>query len=172
MNKRYMDFVPKGKKIPTKKPVEVEKPIPVAEEPEVFAVSEEILIEEQPVVEAEPDVAIEEFLAVDSSPRRREDPEFGIIEDYKPKFVKTEITKRPLGAKPDTRPVAPARSVADVAAVKAKKIAARPFVKAPAVVPKNSEVAAKPAKEEALKVPKTRFVNTEKEEKRPHSKNV
>ena len=38
MNKRYMDFVPKGKKVP------VRKPVPVAEEPEVYL--EETFVEE------------------------------------------------------------------------------------------------------------------------------
>ena len=179
MNKRYMDFVPKGKNIPAKKPVEVKKPVPVAEEPEVYTYTEKTVVTEE-YVDATPDVAIEEFLAVDDNPRRRNEPEFGIIEEYKPKFVQTEIKKRPLG-QPEVRPVPkevpkPVAKPVNVAAeIKAQKIAARPFGKVkPAAVPKAPEVAPKDKepKEETFKTPKPRFVNTEKVEKRPLSKNV
>ena len=205
MNKRYMDFVPKGKKIPTKKPVEVKKSVPVAEEPEVYTVTEETTVVaggfEEPMMTTEEltdvdsDVSIEEFFAVDNNPRHRNTPEFGVIEEYQPKFVKTEVKKRPLGAKPDMRPVnatskpvarpvsgavakPAAKPASDVAAVKAKKIGARPFARVPkpAVKPtssaKKAETPASEKKTETLKVPKTRFVNTEKVEKRPLSKNV
>ena len=124
MNKRYMDFVPKGKNIPAKKPVEVKKSVPVAEEPEVISYTEEVVTEE--FLDATPDVAIEEFLAVDTNPRRMSEPEYGVIE-----------------AKP----------------------AEKPAEKAPETPEKKSE-------KEEFKTPKTRFVNTEKVEKRPLSKNV
>ena len=193
MNKRYMDFVPKGKKIPAKKPVKVEKPVPVAEEPEVYTTIEETvevaggfeapLAPTEELTDVDSDVNIEEFFAVDNNPRRRKEPEFGVIEEYsRPKFVQTEVKKRPLGAKPDTRPLNAAKPAAkpasDVAAAKAKKIGARPFARPvkPAAKPvapvKKAEAPAPEKKNDTLKVPKTRFVNTEKVEKRPLSKNV
>ena len=158
MNKRYMDFVPKNKK-PVAKQVAAEKPVPVKEE---VVVSETVVTTEEDILD---DATLDEFFAVDTNPRHRNEPDFGVIEEYKPKFVKTEIKKRPLGAKP----------AVDAASVKAQKIASRPFTKpaAPKAAPeKKPEVPAQPAKEETLKVPKTRFVNTEKVEKRPLSKNV
>lgn len=183
MNKRYMDFVPKGKKIPTKKPVAVKKPVPVAEEPEVYAVTKEVVEEISPMEEltdVDSDVAIEEFFAVDNNPRHKKEPDFGVIEEYQPKFVQAEVKKRPLGAKPDMRQANAAKTAAkpasDAAAVKAKKIGARPFARAakpaakPAAPAKKAET--KETKNDTLKVPKARFVNTEKVEKRPLSKNV
>ncbi len=158
MNKRYMDFVPKNKK-PVAKKVAVEKPIPIKEE----VVVSETVIEENDILD---DATLDEFFAVDNNPRHRNEPDFGVIEEYKPKFVKAEVKKRPLGAKPAT---------VDATSVKAQKIASRPFVKpaAPKASPeKKPEAPVKPAKEEVLNVPKTRFVNTEKVEKRPLSKNV
>ena len=182
MNKRYMDFVPKGKKIPAKKPVEVKKLVPVAEEPEIYAVTEEVVEELSPMEEltdVDSDVSIEEFFAVDNNPRHKREPEFGVIEEYQPKFVQTDVKKRPLGAKPDMRPVNAAKTVAkpanDVATVKAKKIGARPFARVAKPAAKPVAPAKKPEvteKNETLKVPKARFVNTEKVEKRPLSKNV
>ncbi len=167
MNKRYMDFVPKGKNIPAKKPVEVKKSVPVAEEPEVISYTEEVVTEE--FLDATPDVAIEEFLAVDTNPRRMSEPEYGVIEEYKPKFVQTEIKKRPLGQPEAKKPVNTA------AFAKAQKVSARPFMKAkPAEKPaeKAPETPEKKSEKEEFKTPKTRFVNTEKVEKRPLSKNV
>lgn len=191
MNKRYMDFVPKDKKIPTKKPVKVKKPVPVAEEPEVYTDAQEMVVSSEPeeliapteeITDVDSDISIEEFFAVDNSSRRaNKEPEFGVIEDYQPKFVQTEVKKRPLGAKPDMRPVNVARSAAkptsDVTAVKAKKISARPFAKPAAraaskPVDSEKDAADFEKKLETLRVPKTRFVNTEKVEKRPLSKNV
>jgi hypothetical protein len=193
MNKQYMDFVPKGKKIPAKKPVKVRKPVPVAEEPEVYATVEEAtviagnfdepLAPTEEFTDVDSDVNIEEFFAVDNNPRRRKEPEFGVIEEYnRPKFVQTEVKKRPLGAKPDMRAVNTAKPAtkpaSDVAAVKAKKIGTRPFVRPakpvakPVASAKKTEAPAPEKKNDTLKVPKTRFVNTEKVEKRPLSKNV
>ena len=198
MNKRYMDFVPKGKKVP------VRKSVPVAEEPEVYleeTLVEELVMEEPapkkvvkpapkpvvkpvakpavkpvakpapkpvpkpaPVREVEPDVAIEEFFAVENHPRRRgAAPEYGVIEEYKPKFVQTEVKKRPLGGKPGV-------------AKPALKPAPRKVVAAKAV--RESDAKLEAARKEADKagdkmmLPETRFVNTEKVEKRPLSKNV
>lgn len=187
MNKRYMDFVPKGKKIPAKKPVEVKKSVPVAEEPEVYSYTEETVTTEvfeepealEELTDSVPeDISIEEFFAVDDNPRRRNsEPDFGVIEEYKPKFVKTEIKKRPLGgpARPASKPEVPVAKPANTAAAaKAQKVGAHPFAKAAAKpTPKVPEVPAKKAdSKEEFKTPKARFVNTEKVEKRPLSKNV
>lgn len=253
MNKRYMDFVPKNKKVPVKRPVAVRKPVAVAEEPEVYTetyVQETVsFVPEKDFVEnvdsvagsaefaadgpagaatdwsagagsrksdTEEDINLEEFFSVDNrASRRRKEPDFGVIEDYKPKFVKTEVTKRPLGGNSEARaagagvksagaggPVVKPAGVAgagaraagnaarssmakpnnDAAAFKAQKIGARPFAKRPATASKtvsNETVYAKAvaktaavSEKETLNVPKTKFVNTEKVEKRPLSKNV
>ena len=133
MNKKYMDFVPvdKAKQSARKtvaNPAVKTKPV------------------EKPVEKVEEEVVIEEILAV-ATPRRKE-PNYGVIEDYRPTFVGAKVEKRPLGQAP-----------------------AKPAVKEPAAKP-----VAKPATKAPdggmLKVPKTRFVNTEKIEKRPLSKNV
>ena len=99
MNQRYMDFVPKNKKLPAKKPVEVRKPVPVAEEPEVVNTK---VVDETPVEE---DVILEDYFAVDDTPRRaraEKSVEYGVIEEYRPTFVRTEIKNRPLG-QPDEK---------------------------------------------------------------------
>lgn len=145
MNKRYMDFVPKNKQLATEK-VAAEKL--VAKKP----------VEKVREPEPESDIRIEEYFAV-AKPRRKE-PEFGVIEEYRPTFVGTKVEKRPLGS---------AKPAVSAAEIKAKKIVGKAAEK-PAEAPKK--VAEEPAKKDVLKVPKNRFVNTDKIEKRPLSKNV
>ena len=86
-------------------------------------------------------------------------PKFGVIEDFQQKFVKTEVKKRPLNAAEKAKE--------EVSEIKAKKILKEQKVSVPA-----AEVKEVAPKEDTLKVPKSRFVNTEKVKKRPLSKNV
>ena len=86
-------------------------------------------------------------------------PKFGVIEDFQQKFVKTEVKKRPLNAAEKAKE--------EVSEIKAKKILKEQKVSAPV-----AEVKEVIPKEDTLKVPKSRFVNTEKVKKRPLSKNV
>ncbi|MDO4611454.1 MAG: hypothetical protein Q4B34_01170 [Candidatus Saccharibacteria bacterium] len=86
-------------------------------------------------------------------------PKYGVVEDFQPKFVKTEVPKRPLSA-------------ANAKAEKVKMTAAA-AVKTEKVLEKAvKEVEKEPEEKAALKIPKTPFVNTEKVEKRPLSKSV
>ena len=175
MKQRYMDFVPKNKNSikPAKKPVSkkpaqdfvldesaVAEPV-VAEEPaiEQIAAEELVMMGPEELSEAKSEleeVNIEEFFAVDTNSKRR-DVEYGVVEEYRPKFVRTDIDKRPLG-----QPDAKFAKKDEIKEVKAKKL-----------VGKKAEAVSAPAKkaeekkaDDTLKVPKTRFVNTDKIEKR------
>ena len=146
MNKRYMDFVPKNGRLPEKKLVK-KAPVQVAEEPESAVSVEEILVAE------------------DISHRVQKEVEYGVIEEYHPKFVRTEVKKRPLG-QPDEKFARNAAMRDEVRAAKSQKLVGKKTTSVPEPAPKKkTDVSSMP-------VPKTRFVNTEKIEKRPLSKNV
>lgn len=101
MNKRYIDFVPVDRKsVPKAKPVSTKvsarngapKRV-VAKEKIVRKEVEEIPLEE--MFEEKPRPAgVSTGLA---------ETKFGVIEDYRPMFVKTDVKKRPLGAKDDVK---------------------------------------------------------------------
>lgn len=141
MNKRYMDFVPARVALkPEKKPA----PAPVQKKPI-------------------PEVPVEEIFEARKQPAGvstgLKAPKYGVVEDFQPKFVKTEVPKRPLSA-------------ANAKAEKVKMTAAA-AVKTEKVLEKAvKEVEKEPEEKAALKIPKTPFVNTEKVEKRPLSKSV
>lgn len=115
MNKRYIDFVPSKKSAaaavkkdspvkpvkPVRQPAKpvapkvVEKPVSVDEAEVEELPLEEIFVEkEEPKYEEEP--VSEEFTGGDLA---ETEPKFGVIEDFKPHFVKTEVPKRPLNKK-------------------------------------------------------------------------
>ena len=157
MNKRYMDFVPVNA-------TRVVKKKPVVQKPQVTEVG---------------DFEVNEiFEARETKPRAGvstggHEPNYGVIEDFQPKFVKTEVEKRPLSRQKTAKE--------EVAEAKAKKIEKMPVIGRKATIKKEASQggeAAETSKEvkteaEALKIPKkTPFVNTEKVPKRPLSKNV
>lgn len=173
MNKRYIDFVPVTKKgANPRPPVKVVKKS--APKKEAVKESEEV---EKPIVQVEKEevnlsrdaggqdetkeLPIEE-LFVEKTEFLTDDfgdvTQFGVIEDYHPKFVQVEVKKRPLGAKPVAKPaVKPAVKTASAAsgtgtAVVAKKTATK-----------------KPAPAGATRA---NFINVGKIEKRPLSKNI
>ena len=165
MNKRYMDFVPVGtNKAPKAAKIVVPEPEtdpePVMRKPHITELSELEINQMFEAREVKPRAGV--------SAGRRE-PNYGVIEDYQPKFVKAEIEKRPLSKQKTAKE--------EVKEVKAKKIERMPVLKK-AVAKKEApkeKVAERPKEEkaEALKIPKkTPFVNTEKVAKRPLSKNV
>ncbi len=97
----------------------------------------------------------------------KNEPKLGVIEDLQPKFIKTEVEKRPLSdgkVKKDTAKEA-----------KAKKISLR---KKPKNVEKPEEKAVektentKIEKAQVFKTPRPPFINQDKVVKRPLSKNV
>ena len=172
MNKRYMDFVPvgtnkapKAAKIVVPEP-EIDPDVEPTRRPHITELSELEINQMFEAREVKPRAGV--------SMGRRE-PNYGVIEDYQPKFVKAEIEKRPLSKQKTAKE--------EVKEVKAKKIERMPVLKKVAAkkeapkekVVEKEKVAEKPKEEkaEALKIPKkTPFVNTEKVAKRPLSKNV
>ena len=150
MNKRYMDFVPVNK---------VAKPRPVVRAPKVAEVDE---IDINEMFEAR-----EAKLQAGVSASKKE-PNYGVIEDYQPKFVKAEVEKRPLSGQKTAKE--------EAREVKAKKIEKIPVMKKAVKKEDTGEeavVAPKEEKPETLKVPKKNpFVNATKVSKRPLSKNV
>jgi len=145
MNKKYMDFVPA-------KPVSKEPERPVRKTVVVTEV-EEVAVE----------AIFEERKRPAGVSSGLKAPKLGVIEDFQPKFVQTDVKKRPLGA----------------AKAKAQKV--KMPVRDSAKIDKIFETALKQATADdandkgTVKVPKSAkspFVNTEKVVKRPLSKNV
>ena len=164
MNRRYIDFVPVEKR---KVPSPINKPAkkPVAKKPAVKKTEAEILLEEIP---------LEEMFAEKAEPAGTstglKSAKFGVIEDYRPKFVKTEVKKRPLGAKPDSGAKRTAIAVAKKPAVKpAAKPAVKPAIKTAAASSATKTAAKTKAPAGAIQA---NFINLNKIEKRPLSKNV
>ncbi len=150
MNRRYMDFVPVSK---------VAKPKPVSEEPKTAEVDDLEINEMFEAREVRPRAGV--------SVGGRE-PNYGVIEDFQPKFVRAEVEKRPLSRRKTAGE--------EVAEAKAKKIEKMPIMRKAAKKEAFQEEVAEAPKEEkteTLKVPKKNpFVNTTKVAKRPLSKNV
>ena len=105
-------------------------------------------------------------------------PKYGVIEDYKPRFVQAEVQKRPLS----NRARSTASELKDVLIdAKQKKLVekagplALALTKAGALTRSKKEAieAKKEAKKEAklVKTPRMQFVNMDKIDKRPLSKN-
>ena len=156
MNKRYMDFVPVSA---THKIVRDD-----VDEPK----------KSKSVVNKTKKVAPKK---VEEPAKETFEPQFGVIEDLQPKFVKTEVAKRPLGGS------GAAKKASDEADESNKiKKAAEDKIYRDAI--RKAEAAVSDANETAEKEPKhstglsqrtemkTPFVNTEKVAKRPLSKNV
>ncbi|MBQ3413234.1 hypothetical protein IJH33_00030 [Candidatus Saccharibacteria bacterium] len=180
MNKRYIDFVPvKGaEKVDTKVATSVAtnearvKPVAMPARTAPSSAGTKKVARPQPArAVAKPEFDVTQVMAerhvagVSASKR----PRYGVVEDYRPKFVQTEVKKRPLSkqAMRDT-----------LTDAKQKKIVKRPLETVAEKVETLSErepraskaVAKKQAK--LLKMPRVPFVNTDKIAKRPLSKNV
>ena len=144
MNKRYIDFVPVDKR----KKVKVEKQ------------EKEIPLEEMFAERIEPiEVSAEKKSA-----------KFGVIEDYRPKFVKTEVKKRPLGAKPALKSAPKVKKPAAVKPV--PKPVAKPAIKPAAKIAVKADPKAAAKKAAPAGAIQAKFINLNKIEKRPLSKNV
>ncbi len=219
MNKKYIDFVPAkraNKAIDSARqedessvhvkigaPVKASVAAPVSEISE--GVFEETSVEEVGAAEANVDyeeiddgdeLSLEEIFVESERPAEATaKPKYGVIEDFKPRFLKTDVQKRPLSHQAKSED-------ADIDIAKSKKITAKvPFVlrKKPkaAGVAVSSEVkvsdkvepkvssegmdkildealseAEKVTNREKKPIRNTPFVNTEKVEKRPLSRNV
>ena len=168
MNKKYMDFVPSkaaktpAKKMVAKKPVAVKKPVakkaaaPKVAKPRV--VREELIVEDDRL-----EVGAETFSL-------KKEPKYGVVEDFRPKFVKTEVPKRPLsrGHFNNTK--------SELAEAKAVKVVAKKIEKPAKAVEKpveKSDASGKKVEDKAkMTIPKSPFINQAKVPKRPLSKNI
>lgn len=155
MNKKYMDFVPTKKasnatsvRRATVRPVvkQVEKAPKIVRE-EVFA-------------EEEPSRGVDTFSI-------KKEPEYGVVEDFRPKFVKTEVEKRPLSRGHFVN------HKTELEKAKSKNVSLKSVgdaEKSAKKTPATKESVKKDKK--TLKIPKSPFINQNKVTKRPLSKNV
>ena len=174
MNKKYIDFVPASskagasarktsvKKVPAvgravSKVVAAKRSKPVAKR-KTEVVREEVVLQEDIL-----ETGAETFSL-------KKEPKYGVIEDFRPKFVKTEVEKRPLSR---SHFVAGKNELAEA---KAQKVAAKKLEKPGAVVEKpveKSDLSEKKVEDKAkMKIPKSPFINQAKVAKRPLSKNI
>ena len=186
MKKQYMDFVPAGKAVATTTTAATaatgkgaaERKTAVRSEakaPRVAAAKPATMGAARPARQAQvvkPATARTKMTA--ANVRKTEQVSFanegkmGVIEELNPKFVKTDVPKRPLSDKPHFR-----AEQSEIAKIKARKVVEKP-VENPAKksVEKPKEQATVKEKSETYQVPKTPFINQGKVEKRPLSKNV
>lgn len=169
MNKKYMDFVPSSavkqpargvvvKKLAAKKPVSQEAAPKVKKVAKPKVVREELIVREERL-----EVGADTFSL-------KKEPKYGVVEDYRPKFVKTEVAKRPLSRSHF------AEKKSELAEAKAIKVAAKKIEK-PAKpvekpVEKSIETEKKAEDKAKMKIPKSPFINQAKVAKRPLSKNI
>ncbi|MBR2993795.1 hypothetical protein IKF43_00140 [Candidatus Saccharibacteria bacterium] len=155
MNKKYMDFVPAKPKKAAVKKTAPKKVTVVAKKPKVV---------EKPVVE-------EDVLSTGAETfSLKKEPKYGVVEEFRSKFVKTEVEKRPLSRGHFTQ------KKTELAAAKAKKVGlnevAKPVEK-PVEKSEKTEKSTKSAEDKAkMKIPKSPFINQAKVAKRPLSKNI
>ena len=174
MKQRYIDFVPAKKGAPKKAAVSGARKVAI---PPVNPIKKPVAkIKPAPEPKVTPRKAaakeVEDFPEIDELFAARPNPagvttgfantKLGIIEDYQPKFVKTEVKKRPLGGKAAEKPVA------EKPAVTEKKTEKKAEEKKPAEKTEKKPPVSKP-------LPlgqRSPFLTTAKVEKRPLSKNV
>lgn len=170
MNKRYIDFVPTkatakapagevakksvAKKAVAKKvaPKVTAKP---ANSPKAKVVREELIAKENKL-----EVKTDTFAL-------KKEPQYGVVEDFRPKFVKTEVAKRPLSQGHFVQ------QKSELAEAKATKVAAKKVVRLVEKPVEKPEKTEKKAEDKAkMKIPKSPFINQGKVAKRPLSKNI
>lgn len=140
MSKQYMDFAPRKA---TRKVVKAAPRAKVAP-----GAAKKVAVAPKVAVTKKPAMSV------------KKEPALGVVEDLKPKFVKTDVPKRPLSQAPHF-----AKPKTGVAAAKAKKVG----VRGAATPVENSR---KVASKGIYSTPKSPFINQEKVQKRPLSKNV
>lgn len=156
MNKKYIDFVPtkpKAKAKVAKKASQKKAVLVRPSEPK----QKEIVREELVVMEDALSVGADTFSL-------KKGPVYGEIEDFRPKFVKTEVEKRPLSKGHFTKKKSELKEAKSekISAKKLKNIVEKPVEKS-----KNT-----PEDTAKMKIPKSPFINQNKVVKRPLSKNV
>ena len=154
MNKKYIDFVPaKSNRGSASRGKRVNATVSVRRT--------ETIYRELPSQREMADVSMETLTL-------KEEPTFGVIEDLSPKFVNTEVPKRPLSQ--SGRGAKKGAGVASAQEAKAKKIVGR---RTGAVVenPVEKSSSASVKAQGTYGVPKNPFINQAKVAKRPLSKN-
>ena len=166
MNKRYMDFVPsKTAKAPVekavaKKPVAAKKTVAPRVVTKTMKTAKPRVVREELIVEDRLEVSTGNFTI-------KKEPKYGVVEDFRPKFVKTEVPKRPLSK---SHFVA---SKGELAEAKSVKVTAKKMVKPVEKPVEKSEKTEKKTEDKAkMKIPKSPFINQAKVAKRPLSKNI
>ena len=169
MNRRYIDFVPVDKKTAPRGAVSSVKTVKNGNALPVRKGAPKRMSVKKPAVREPEELPIEELFEEKTRPAGVStglfEPKFGVIEDYSPKFVRTEVVKRPLGAK---KPISVGGTTNRVTPVKKSiKPVAKPAVK-PMV---RTAPKAAPKAKTTIEGPRiTKFLNTNKIEKRPLSK--
>ncbi|MBR3252877.1 hypothetical protein IKF84_02300 [Candidatus Saccharibacteria bacterium] len=169
MNKRYIDFVPVDRRGGAK-PAPIVAKKPVAKQPAARKSVAKQPVARKPVVKQPVKESVEKPIIASPKPvatfsrnaSGKAAPQLGVIEDYHPKFVQTEVKKRPLGTKPAVKPAT--RTVAKSATK------AAPVARATGGVRTSSKVVSSKAIQTGAV--QANFINVGKVEKRPLSKNV
>lgn len=164
MNKKYIDFVP------TKK-----QPVAAPQAPQRAPTAKAEHIPRQPVQRtihptaqlkevAHKELHKEAHLGTGSDTFSiKKEPEYGVIEDFRPKFVKTEVEKRPLSRSHFVQ------QSTDIGTIKSQNIA-KSRKSTPAESSKSTDDSSDHKK--TLKIPQSPFISQAKVVKRPLSKNV
>lgn len=172
MNKKYIDFVPtkKTSKVAAAHPGTVAtKKSPTAASAGRVATKTTLQAETRQVVRKSPQVARKEVAKEGAAAKQasafsiKNEPEYGVIEDYRPKFVHTEVEKRPLSRGHF------AASGNELREAKAQNLSKK-SIKKP--VEKSASTKAESSTNAKMKVPKSPFISHSKVAKRPLSKNV
>ena len=160
MNKRYIDFVPSKKTRASVQPSgAVKRTAPVRTR---TTTSRVVSGTKQSVVQATSVKRSTEFSLAESV-------KLGVVEDLNPKFVKTDVPKRPLSEKRQSQ------TKNELAEAKSKKVGLVRGTKiVRAMKAKAEKTEKKPANEmkATYKTPNSPFINQNKVTKRPLSKNV
>ena len=161
MNKKYMDFVPSSAVKTPAKGVVTKKPASQKPAPKVVRAAKPRVVREELIVR-------EDGLEVDAETfSLKREPNYGVVEDFRPKFVKTEVAKRPLSRGHF------AMQKSELSEAKAAKVAVKKAVRpVEKHVEKPEKTEEKAEDRSKMKIPKSPFINQTKVAKRPLSKNI
>ena len=194
MNKRYMDFVPSQAKVrpassqasvssvsvtkttlrttPTK--ASMTRIVPQGGTPRNAKVERSATLQQK-------EASKTRVVARSSAFSIKSEPELGVIEDLNPRFVNTNVVKRPLGHDANTGSASMGQTISSKTETETgtrtgKKGFGSRFKRKSEKVSKtvsgSVSGAEKPARNDKYVVPKSPFINQEKVVKRPLSKNV
>ena len=177
MKKQYMDFVPAGPQTKTAvrkaapKAAVAKKVVKKTTVARKSTNSAKVQRKASPEVVREEVVLQEDILEMGAETfSLKKEPKYGVVEDYRPKFVKTEVAKRPLSRGHFVE------QKSELEEAKAVKVAAKklekPVKSVEKSVEKSSQTEKKTEDRAKMKIPKSPFINQGGVEKRPLSKNI